>query len=185
MISLLNRLVRWASVTRAGDDTGQFPTQQVEYLGKVADCIMVFPYGMHANVDGNALAVLLAMNGNVDNRAAIPTSMNRRSALASGEVTIYSPVTRSAVTFKANGDVVVNANGDVVVNANGNLIATASGSATVTAPAINLNGAVTIVGGLVADTVAVSGTLSQGGTSVGKAHTHPVTTAPGTTGAVT
>ena len=177
MTSLLYRLIRWASVKRAGDDAGQFPMQQVEYLGKVADCIMVFPYGMHANVDGNSLAVMLAMNGNVDNRAAIPSSMNQRTQLAAGEVTFYSPVTRSAVTFKANGD--------VVVNAKGNLIATATGSASITAPTIRLTGAVTIVGGLVADSVAVSGTLSQGGTSVGKAHTHPVTTAPGTTGAVT
>jgi phage baseplate assembly protein gpV len=177
MNSLLTKLIRWASVVRAGNDADQFPIQQVEYLEKVADCIMIFPYGMHANVDGNSLAVMLALNGALDNRVAIPTSMNRRTALTSGEVTVYSPVTRSAVTFKANGD--------VVVNANGNLVATATGSATITAPAINLNGAVTIVGGLVADSVAVSGILSQGGTSVGKAHTHSgVQVGGGTSGPV-
>jgi len=122
MTSLWNKLIRWASVVRGGDDSGQFPLQQVEYLGKVADCIMIFPYGMHANVDGDSLAAMLAMNGNVDNRAAIPTSMSRRASLAPGEVTFYSPLTRSAVTFKANGNVEVLSIAEVIVSAAGKVL---------------------------------------------------------------
>jgi hypothetical protein len=209
MNSLLTKLIRLVSVVRSGSDTDQFPMQQVEYLDKVADCIMVFPYGMHANVDGNSLAVMMAMNGALDNRVAIPTSMNRRATLASGEVTFYSPVTRSSVTFKANGDVVVDSKnnliatvaGDASVTADGDATVTVGGSANVTAvgalslnssasialtaPTISLNGATSAAGGISADSVAVSGALTQGGTSVGKAHTHSgVFVGPGVSGPV-
>lgn len=142
MLSLLRSLIRWASVVRAGDDAGQFPLQQVEYLGKVADCIMVFPYGMHANVDGDSLAAMLAMNGNVDNRAAIPTSMSRRAKLESGEVTFYSPLTRSFVTFKKNGDIEVSSVASVVATAVGDITASAGGKITLEAGAtVEIKGA--------------------------------------------
>jgi hypothetical protein len=199
--NLLTKLIRWASVVRAGSDADQFPTQQVEYLGKVADCIMVFPYGMHANVHGDSLAVMLAMNGALDNRAAIPSSMNNRQALAGGEVMIYSPLSGSSVIFKANGDIIANAKGNITAIAGGNVSVTASGTADVTAsgalslnssasialtaPAIGLNGAVTVVGGLNSDSVTVSGALSQGGKNVGAAHVHSgVTTGTSNTGGV-
>jgi hypothetical protein len=55
---LLSKLIRWCSVVRGGSDSAQFPMQQVGYLGKTADCVMLFPYGMHANVDGNSLALM-------------------------------------------------------------------------------------------------------------------------------
>ena len=135
MNRLVSKLIRWASVVRAGKDDDQFPTQQVEYFGKTADCIMIFPYGMHANVDGNSLAVMLAMNGALDNRVAIPTSMNRRAVLASGEVTFYNPVTGSAVTFKANGDIEAVSANDIKATAAGNIEATAAGKITLDAGA--------------------------------------------------
>jgi hypothetical protein len=201
MPGLLAKLIRWASVVRAGADDGQFPLQQTEYLGKVADTIMIFPYGMHANVDGDSLALLLAIGGNLDNRAAIPTSMNRRARLASGEVTIYSPLTGSAVTFLANGDIKIDAAGDIIGTAAGDVSISAGGAADITAagaltlnssaaialtaPTIALNGAVAVVGGLAADSVAVSGTLSQAGKSIGAAHVHSgVTTGTSNTGGV-
>lgn len=193
MRNLLSDLIRWCSVVRGGADTAQLPVQQIEYLGKTADCVMLFPYGMHANVDGSALALMVSVGGASDNRAAIPSSMDNRPQLAPGEVVIYSPKTGSAVTFKANGDVLVSALGDLTATVTGNASVTvggsasvtASGSITLTAPTIALNGAVAIVGGLVADSIGVTGTLTQGGKDVGGAHVHSgVTVGAGNTGGV-
>jgi len=174
MVSYLKRLIRWAKVVKAGADTGQFPVQQVTYLGKAGDAVMIFPYGMHANVD-DGLALMVAVGGDAENRGAVPTSMTRRSKLASGDVEFYSPVSRSRVTFRANGDIEADAKrdliatvagdasvdvgGDTSLTVGGNLTATvtgdasvsatnvdidASASATITSPTITLDGDVTI-----------------------------------------
>src|SRR5512139_1778431 len=113
----LNRLLRWAGISRPGKDTGQFPIQQVAYLGKVSDCLMVFPYGMHANVDGDSLTLLFAVGGDDDNKAGIATSGNRRQTLQPGEVMVYSPKTGASVVFKASGDI------DLTTSANVNVTA--------------------------------------------------------------
>lgn len=170
--SFLNKIVRWASVVRASKDTGQFPIQQVQYHGKTADCVMVFPYGMHANVDGNALAVMMTFAGNLEDRAAIPTSMTRRSKLASGDVEFYSPVSRSRVTIRANGDVEVDARGNLTATVAGAATVAAT-SATVTAPTITLNGDVSVNGDLaVSGDSSFTGTMSNAGKDVGATHGH-------------
>jgi phage baseplate assembly protein gpV len=166
MVSLIKRIVRWASVTRGGKDTEKYPVQQVIYLGKTADSIMVFPYGMHANVDSADLALMFAVSGDTDNRATLPTSMTRRSTLAAGDVEIYSPVSRSRVTIRANGDVEVDG-ANITATASGSITATAGTSATVTAPAIGLVGDVAITGNF-----SVSGTMTNAGKDVGATHGH-------------
>jgi len=160
-----SKLIRWALVTKAGADTGQFPVQQVTYLGKAADATMVFPYGMHANVDGDSIGPLLVLGGNLENRAMIPTSMTRRSRLASGDVEVYSPVSRSRVTFRANGSVEV-VGTDVTVTASGVLTATAA-TASITAATVTITGNVVITGGL-----SVSGAMTNAGKDVGATHGH-------------
>lgn len=124
---------RWASVQRAGKDDETQPRQQVLYHGKVADCVMLFPYGMHANVDGQSLGVFYAMGGDPGDRAGMFTSMTRRSQLAGGDVEVYSPVSRSRVTFRANGDVEVDAKVNLVATVTGNVSLTGGGNITGTA----------------------------------------------------
>lgn len=197
-MGLFKRLIRWASVVRSGTDTGQFPVQQVVYLGKTADAIMVFPYGMHANVDGNSIGPLVLLNGNDENRAMVPTSMTRRSTLGSGDVEIYSPVSRSRVTIRANGDVEVDA-ANITATASGDLTATVTGSvavtasaATVTAPTVTLDSAtvsvtgnLTVTGTITGGNITTAGTLTQGGKDVGASHVHSgVSTGPSNTGTV-
>lgn len=178
-----SRIIRWASVVRAGKDTDSYPVQQIVYLGKTADAVMVFPYGLHANVDGDALGPLLVLNGNEENRGMLPTSMTRRSTLSSGDVELYSPVSRSRVTMRANGDVEVNAKanmvatvgGDATITATGSLAATAA-DATVTAPTITLDGNVFITGGLTMSGGGAAdfgtGTMTHDGKVVDSTHGH-------------
>jgi len=128
--------------------------QQVFYLGKTADAIMVFPYGMHANVDGEAPGLMIPTDGNLEGRSVLPTSMTRRSVLGSGDVELYSPVSRSRVTIRANGD--------VEVDAVGNLIAAVAGDADVVVSgdmSADVTGAITVQSGGNTD-VTVGGALT-------------------------
>lgn len=71
------------------------------------------------------------------------------------------------ILVKTSGNASVDADGDVYVIAGADLLASAGGEAQVTAPAIKLNGNVTITGNL-----SVSGTMINDGKNVGKTHQH-------------
>lgn len=118
MIDIFKRLIRWAKVTAYGADDNQFPTQQVEYMGKTADCLIVFPYGIHGNVTPEALALMFAVQGDESNRAAIAYTPKNRPQMANGENCIYHPPTGSIIHFRANGDIEVTSGGTVNVKAN-------------------------------------------------------------------
>lgn len=120
MLNKLKNLIRLARISRAGDGGGQLPVQQVEYLGKLAESVIVFPFGMHANVDIDSLALMFSIQGNPESRAAIAMSPDRPT-LEAGEIAIYHPKTGSIVKMKANGDIDmvapnVNITGNLVVN---------------------------------------------------------------------
>ncbi len=101
----LKNLLRWCKVTRdGGADADQFPVQQVGYLEKVGDALMWFPFGYHANIPAETLAVMLSMQGNSEARVALPGSPVERPAIVAGEVVVYHPATGSKIHFKANGD---------------------------------------------------------------------------------
>ena len=96
------------------------------------------------------------------------------------------------ITLKANGDLDAHAGGDINAHADGNINATcvnanvtATSAVTVIAPDIQLTGDVNITGKLdvssittlagavlASSTLAVTGALTQGGTDIGKNHTH-------------
>lgn len=97
-------MIRWARITKAGSDAEQFATQQMEYLGKVADGIIVFPYGIHANVPADSLALMFAVQDNPDNRAAIAWTPKKRPKLAAGEVAFYHPPTDAFIIWRKTGD---------------------------------------------------------------------------------
>lgn len=160
-----SKLIRWAKVSKAGTDAGRYPVQQVVYLGKAADAVMLFPYGMHANVDPESIGPLLIMGGNMENRAMLPTSMTARSQLAEGDVEIYSPVGGGRVTIRANGSIEVDAG---------------TGSVSITAGTVEITGDVTVTG-----TLEVTGTITNNGTDIGENHVHSGVTSGGSnTGSV-
>lgn len=91
-MSMIKNLIRWATITSAGIDDKQFTSQQVEYLGKIADGLTAFPYGMHANAPPDTFALMFSIQGNPDNRAIIPINTKNRPTLASGEVAFFHPL---------------------------------------------------------------------------------------------
>lgn len=168
----LQRLIRWGSVVRDGKDDKPYPIQQVRYMDKVADTVMLFPYGMHANVDGESLGPMFIFGGSEEDRAMLATSMTRRSALKAGEVEIYSPVTRSRVTFKADESIEVEGK-DIKVIASGDLSATVAGNATA-----DVTGDVTVdAGGNLSTTVGGNVTATITGTLTATAASAQITAA--------
>ncbi len=106
VLSTLKDLIKRATITKGGADDGQFNIQQVTYLGKVADCEIIFPYGMSANLPKDALLVMFNVNANEQNRAGIGTlPKERKKNLEPGEVAFFHPLTNSFIYFRNSGDI--------------------------------------------------------------------------------
>lgn len=144
MISRFKNLIRWAKITIAGDDTGQFPVQQVTYLGKVGDCLMIFPYGFHANLTDDSLVAMFAMHGQEENRAGIGYTPQTRPQLAEGEVAVYHPSTGTMIKLQASGDILIDApnvrfTGNVDIDGNLNVDGDTTLGANVTSNSVNIS----------------------------------------------
>jgi hypothetical protein len=186
----------WARITRKGSEEGVYPIQQVTYLGRVSDAIILFPYGMHANLPVDQLGLLIDDKG----RVFIGTSAVGRITVEEGEVVFYHPATKSKTHYKNNGDIDIDtvspdveesAHGNVnistknvnitnsekvTVNSTGDVDITTSGDANVDATNVNIDAVVNLgVGGAAIARVgdAVSVTV-VGGSSAG-VHTGVIT----------
>lgn len=182
---MLRNLIRWARITKAGTDKEQFATQQMEYLGKVADGLIVFPYGIHGNVPPDALALMLAVQGSADNRAAIAWTPKDRPELKAGEVAFYHPPTDAFIIWKENGDLDIETGNGGTANINincknVNLTAsdnvnieckqtniTASESVTLDTPETTITGNLTVQGN-----TSLSATVTSNGKDISDTHTH-------------
>ena len=175
-MNLIKNIVRWARITKAGADDQQFATQQMEYLGKVADGLIVFPYGLHGNVPPDALALMFAVQGNPDNRAAIAWTPKNRPKLAEGEVAFYHPPTGAFMIWRANGDLDIETGDSGGANINikckqANI--TASESVTLDTPETTLTGNATVDGNLtVTGSTTLSATVTSNGKDISDTHTH-------------
>ena len=131
---MVKSLLRWARTTKAGDDSKDFPVQQVGYLAKVGDSLMWFPYGMHANVPVDELVLMVSMQGNPEARVSIPGSPKKRvRPLAASEVVFFHPNTGSKLHFKANGDIQIMGTGLVTIDSAGDATITVAGDAAINA----------------------------------------------------
>ncbi len=141
MISALKKLIRWARVTGSGGDSKQFPVQQVNFLNKNSDVIMVFPYGMHGNADKDSLALMFQVLGDNGSKAAIPTSYKDRPATDAGEVVFFHPPTGSKIHFKKSGDIELDAGaGNVTLKSSTGKISLESLQAEITSLTAKISG---------------------------------------------
>ena len=132
LLSHLRNLIKRAVVTRAGDDTGNLAIQQISYNGRVGDCDIIFPYGMHANLPVDSLITVVTIEANEENRAGIGGVPEQRiKDLPAGEVVFFHPSTKSKFHFRNDGNVDVVANGDLNINVTGDANITATGDVNV------------------------------------------------------
>lgn len=110
-------LIRYGRITKRLTRKGQFAVQQTTYQGKVADAHMIHPYGLHANVPADTLALLLAVQGNPDNRAAFAMDSKAWPTLEDGEVALYHPSTGGMLVWKTDGSVEITTSVGMTINA--------------------------------------------------------------------
>jgi hypothetical protein len=154
-------LIRLSKITSPGQDDKQFPAQQVQYLGKVADGIMVFPYGMHANVPADILSLMFSVQNLPDNRFSIPFNTSKRPKLEAGEVAFFHPLLPDLI---------------IKLQANGKMLVKSGVALDVDAPDATFSGNVAIAGNLTVEgTSTFNGTMTNNGKDVGDTHGHTQT----------
>lgn len=153
----LRGLIRWAKTTLDMDDTGDFPVHQTTYMGKVGDAVAWFPYGFHANIPAEELALIFALQGNPEARVSLPGSPTKRIKVATGEVVVFHPSSGSKIHFKADGTIEITAPLTKVI---GNFEVTGDSAlgATVTSDGTDISNTHTHAGSSTAPTGAISDT---------------------------
>ena len=147
---MLKGIIRLCEVTLAGEGTADYPQQQIEYMEKTANAISWFPYGFHANLPPETLAILFAISGVPEARVFMGGSPKDRPLdLESGEVAFFHPSTGSEIRLKANGDIQL------------------------TAPNVNIVGNLDVSGTLdIAGATSLGATVTSNGTDISDTHTH-------------
>lgn len=154
-----NNLIRLGRIAdNLPKDQQQFATQKVEYLGKVADATMVFPYGMHANVAIDSLTLLFSVQGNPDNRAAIAWLPKSLPDLKPDEVAFFHPkIPNLIIKLQEDGQLLIKSAVKVFVDA----------------PEAEFTGNVKINGNLeVVGSTTLSATVTSNGKDISDTHTH-------------
>lgn len=181
LLSRLKRVIRWARVTSAGNDTGRFPVQQVGYHGKVGDCLMIFPYGHHANLSPDSLVAMFAVEGDADNRAGIGYTPKIRPTLKNGEVAVYHPLTGTIIKFNEAGGININAIApitidapDITMNSTNHTINTTNYALNCTTGTSAASGSMNFTGDLTSNGKDISDTHTHSGVQSGGSDTGPV-----------
>ena len=105
-------LIKLAFVSKTNKDDGDFPENQIKYMGKVADCTVIYPYGMGGQVPKGGLMVVFNIQGQEENQAGIPTLPEQRiKDMKDTETWFGNPVAKSYIHFKADGSVELNVTG--------------------------------------------------------------------------
>lgn len=174
MLVLLNKLknlLRYARITGSADNTKQFPVQQINYKGKVANSFIGLPYGIYANVENDYLGIMCAIDGAEDNRVLIPLTADKRPRdLEQNELAVYHPDTESFIKFKNNGNIEIDCvgqqQGKIIINCVQATL-TASTSVLVDSPQTTFTGDVQVNG-----STTLSGNVTSNGKDISDTHTH-------------
>lgn len=168
-MSEIRKLIRLAKITKpAADTSAEEYTQQVEYLGKVANTSMIFPYGHLANVPADSLSIMLSALGNPENRNSIAWDNKARPKLADGEVAVYHPQTDAFMIWRSNGDL------DIQVGNNGtSQVNITASTVNLTADTTNVSGDLNVTGDLdVSGATSLTTNVTSNGIDIGNLHTH-------------
>jgi len=122
-------MIKYGAVSQQTDDTTPAQKVQVRTQSVERECLALYPYGFFANAPKGALAVLLNLNGQEDNKVGMPFipqeefegEEGRFKDLQPGEVLVGNLLTRAFVKFDRDGHIIVEANGDVEVTATGDV----------------------------------------------------------------
>ena len=172
--------IRWIRVVKAKteiDNESKFYVQQVEYTEKPADSLMIFPYGIHANVPADAFGIMFSIQENPDNRGTIAWTPKNRPDLVDGEVAFYHPPTKAFLIWKTNGDLDIETGNSGVgqINIKSGNINIESGDITVTGDDVAITSPLTKINGNleVTGSTALGPIVTSNGIDISSSHTHP------------
>lgn len=99
-------IIKYAYVTSTRDDSLDYPNQATSFYKKTNATQIISPYGLCAHLPKNTKVVLLSVQGNSENRAAIGFSQSDRfKNLEEGEVVVGNPKSRAFVKFDKDGNI--------------------------------------------------------------------------------
>lgn len=81
------------------------PVQQIEYMEKVCESEIFFPYGLHANLPPMANVITFGVLGQASNKVSFGNFTNKRMSLKVGEVIFYHPLKGAYIHMKNNGEI--------------------------------------------------------------------------------
>jgi hypothetical protein len=163
------------------NDSGEFPTQQVEAEDVAHDSVPWFPYGYSASPPVDQLSVRLNIEAEPDNRIHLPGSpFQRIRNQAPGTVSIHSPVTGSRVTWNPDGSIeVVGGLATVSIVAENVTVEAptvsieATTSVTIDSPSATFTGDVQVDGDLTVDSDTTLGAnVTSNSKDISDTHTH-------------
>lgn len=110
MMNALLNLIKRAVTTNTMKDDGEFPIQQVQYMGRVGNVEIITPYGLHSSPPKDALGVMWNIQAQEENRAGIFNTPQRRTIknLKEGEVCLFNVETGNYLFMKQDGTVIMN-----------------------------------------------------------------------------
>lgn len=187
VLTKVKEIIRWARVTRAAAGSNAFHVQQVEYSGKIGDCLMIFPYGLHANLTPDSLVAMFSVGSDASNRAGIGWTADTRPDLKEGEVAVYHPRSGTLIKLNESGGINVVSVSEVTVDApkvtlTAEDIVSNSTNYTINTANFQLNcesGAI-----VASSSFDFTGVVTANGKDIDDTHTHKAGTPPGDTGAV-
>lgn len=155
-------LIKRAVVSRKTADIGQVPISQVSWNEKAANVEVISPYGLYSNLPTDSLVLMLNVNGQEENKAAIGYKPKERfKNLKEGEIYVGNQVTGSVIKFLTNGDIDITAVNDQIINITGDSTVTVGGDVT-----LNVTGDVTAtIGGAMSADVTGNFDATIGGTT--------------------
>ena len=126
----LKNIIKLGLVTESVPDTGKINLAKVTYEGKTPrDMPVISPYGLFVNLPPDTLGLILCPNGNEANAVCIGFCADERlKDIASGEVAIGNPLTKSKIHFLADGKIRIEAsnNADIEIITGGDVKVTAN-----------------------------------------------------------
>lgn len=177
MFNKLKNILLRCKVTKAGDDAGIYPQNQIQSLGVVQNCQIISIYGINYNPPENTDGVAFDIMASSENKVAIfQGTLDRvQKGLKPGEIAIGSPLGGNYIKFLLDGGIEIH--GKYLKQVIDEQASYKAASTSVESPInatgdVNVTGKIHATGEINSDTDVLSAGIS------GKLHTH-TSAAPG------
>jgi phage gp45-like len=138
-----HRSIRFGVIDEESNDKGPYKLARVKADGKKMDIELIDTTGVEGSPLKGSRVLILTPDGDDGKAVGIvygPPVSQRTDKQKPGEVTYKNHATGTAVTFKANGDMVVDCVNDQVVTIKGKCTVTAGDRLTLKAPLVVVDG---------------------------------------------